>query len=53
MPIPPMLIRQGGKSSVREPAKNYGTGAKNCSDNYAIFYGKGSSYEPVLTVTYK
>ena len=46
-------VQQGYALAVREPTKNYGEGAKNCSAAYAVFYGKGSSYEPVLTVTYK
>lgn len=46
-------VQQGYAIAVREPTKNYGSSANDFSDAYTYFYGKGSSYEPVLTVTYK
>lgn len=44
-------IQKGHALGVYEPRANYGS--DSYSDNYTRFYGKGSAYEPVLTVTYK
>ena len=45
---------QGHALAVRETPRNYGIGSSSdYSPAYANFYGKGSSYEPVLTVTYR
>ncbi|MBR5232337.1 MAG: hypothetical protein IKW00_08870 [Clostridia bacterium] len=44
-------IQAGEAIGVYEPRSNYGP--DNWSNAYTRFYGKGSSYEPVLTVTYK
>lgn len=46
-------IKAGYAIAVREPTKSYGTDSRDSSPAYTNFYGKGSSYEPVLTVTYK
>lgn len=46
-------VQAGYAIAVREPTNNYGSGASNFSDAYTYFYGKGSNFEPVLTVTYK
>ena len=44
-------IQAGEAIGVYESPANYSP--DNWSDAYTRFYGKGSSYEPVLTVTYK
>lgn len=46
-------VKAGYAIAVREPTKSYGTDSRDSSPAYTNFYGKGSSYEPVLTVTYR
>lgn len=46
-------VKAGYAIALREPTKSYGTDSRDSSPGYTNFYGKGSSYEPVLTVTYK
>lgn len=43
-------VKAGYAIALREPTRSY---SGNFSAAYTNYYGKGSAYEPVLTVTYK